>query len=193
MPTGNTRLLDCLRRLINKFFFNQDKTSALLSNNSTLGDNVTLTTTNNEEQVPNDPTYANIWLSIIKTMVMFVGEMDYPNLIFTHWLGYVIFSLFVFLVMIVLMNVLNGLAVRDISRIMEEMDTYHNISIIDTLASTFFLKLVAQEVILFPNIKPQRQTFLKIPIMGQKVNNIGNNFLEWQPAASPLQRTSKRP
>jgi hypothetical protein len=89
---------------------------------------------------------------------------------FTHWLGYLIFALFVFLVIIVLLNVLNGLAVRDISRIMEEMDTYHNISIIETLASTIFLKLAAQEILIYPNIKPHRQTFFKMPIMGQKVN-----------------------
>jgi hypothetical protein len=101
---------------------------------------------------------------------MLVGEFNYSSdLNFTHWLGYVIFALFVFLVVIVLMNVLNGLAVRDISLIMEEMDTYHNISIVETLSSTIFLRLVAQEILIFPNTKPKRQTFLKIPIMGQKV------------------------
>jgi hypothetical protein len=30
-----------------------------------------------------------------------------------------------------------------LSNIMEEMDTYHNVSIIETLASTIFLKLVS--------------------------------------------------
>jgi hypothetical protein len=129
--------------------------------------------------VPVNPLFANLGVSFIKTLVMLVGEFNYSSdLNFTHWLGYVIFALFVFLVVIVLMNVLNGLAVRDISLIMEEMDTYHNISIVETLASTIFLRLVAQEILIFPNTKPKRQTFLKIPIMGQKVrlNNISTRI-----------------
>jgi hypothetical protein len=36
-------------------------------------------------------------------------------------------------------------------------------------SSTIFLKMVAQEVLIYPNIKPQRQTFLKLPMMGKKV------------------------
>lgn len=39
---------------------------------------------------------------------MFIGEMDYNDLVFGHWLGYVIFVLFAFLLIIVLMNILNG-------------------------------------------------------------------------------------
>ena len=54
-------------------------------------------------------------------MVMFVGEMDYTDLQFTHWVGQVIFAFFIFLMIIVLMNILNGLAVSDISKIREEV------------------------------------------------------------------------
>ena len=63
-----------------------------------------------------DPFFANIGLSLVKTVVMFVGEMDYNDLYFTHWLGYLIFMLFVYFLIIVLMNILNGLAVSDIGR-----------------------------------------------------------------------------
>ena len=63
-----------------------------------------------------DPFFANIGLSLVKTLVMFVGEMDYTDLIFSHWLGYLIFILFIYFLMIVLMNILNGLAVSDIGR-----------------------------------------------------------------------------
>ena len=56
-----------------------------------------------------DKIWGSIGYSIVKTLVMFIGEMDYNDLVFGHWLGYVIFILFAFLVVIVLMNILNGL------------------------------------------------------------------------------------
>ena len=59
-------------------------------------------------------------LSLVKTLVMFVGEMDYTDMTFSHWLGQVIFVAFIFLIIIVLMNILNGLAVADIHKIQEE-------------------------------------------------------------------------
>ena len=68
------------------------------------------------EDGSSDPFFANIGLSLVKTLVMFVGEMDYTDLIFSHWLGYLIFILFIYFLMIVLMNILNGLAVSDIGR-----------------------------------------------------------------------------
>ena len=71
-------------------------------------------------------------------------------------------------IIIVLMNVLNGLAVRDIDIMMLNMDTLHNISI-KTLVSSYSLKLVAEEVLIYPNIKPERQTLFKIPIPWTKV------------------------
>ena len=63
-----------------------------------------------------DPIFANIGLSLVKTLAMFVGEMDYNDLSFSHWLGYLIFIMFVYFLIIVLMNILNGLAVSDIGR-----------------------------------------------------------------------------
>ena len=68
---------------------------------------------NDQTQKTTEPEDDKIWssigYSIVKTVVMFIGEMDYNDLIFGHWLGYVIFTLFAFLVVIVLMNILNGL------------------------------------------------------------------------------------
>ena len=63
-----------------------------------------------------DPAFANIGLSLVKTLAMFVGEMDYNDLSFSHWLGYLIFIMLVYFLIIVLMNILNGLAVSDIGR-----------------------------------------------------------------------------
>lgn len=124
-------------------------------------------TTDHEEE--EDLLFGNIGYALVKTLVMFIGEMDYTDLNFTHWLGYVIFVLFAFLLIIVLMNILNGLAVSDIHKIQEEVDTYYHISIVETLASTSFVSLLAEEVILYPNIRPEHPKILGIPIPGLKV------------------------
>ena len=109
-------------------------------------------------------------MALVKTLVMFIGEMDYSDLEFSHWLGYVIFVLFAFLLIIVLMNILNGLAVSDIHKIQEEVDTYYHISIVETLASTSFVSLLVEEVTIFPNIRPEHPKILGIPIPGFKVS-----------------------
>ena len=57
----------------------------------------------------------------MKTVIMFAGEMDYTDINIQHPLGYVLFLLFVFLMVIVLMNLLNGLAVSDIHKIQKEV------------------------------------------------------------------------
>ena len=62
----------------------------------------------------------------IKTIVMFAGEMDYTDIPIKHWMGYVLFLLFVYLMVIVLMNLLNGLAVSDINKIQREVSSYVN-------------------------------------------------------------------
>ena len=74
-----------------------------------------------------------------------------------------------FLLIIVLMNILNGLAVSDIHKIQEEVDTYYHISIVETLASTSFVSLPAEEVTLYPNTRPEHPKILGIPIPGFKV------------------------
>ena len=119
--------------------------------------------------IEGDPYFNSIWLSLVKTLVMFVGEMDYNDFMFRHWLGYVIFVLFVFLLIIVLMNILNGLAVSDINKIQEEVDTYYMISIVESLAYTSFVSLLAQEIILYPNTKPENQKIFGFSIPGYKV------------------------
>ena len=57
----------------------------------------------------------------MKTIIMFSGEMDYTDINITHWMGYLIFAIFVFLMVIVMMNLLNGLAVSDIHKIQKEV------------------------------------------------------------------------
>ena len=65
--------------------------------------------------------FASAILSLEKTIVMvFLGEIDYGDLVFTHEFGKFIFILFIFFVMLVIMNLLNGLAISDIGVIQEE-------------------------------------------------------------------------
>ena len=64
--------------------------------------------------------YASAPLSLIKAVVMMMGEFEANNLL-THmtnnWIGFVLFILFVFLIPMVLLNLLTGVAVSDIQSI----------------------------------------------------------------------------
>ena len=123
-----------------------------------------------ESEDDTDESFGTVGLSLVKTLVMFTGEMDYTDLEFDHWLGYVIFVCFIYLLVIVLMNILNGLAVSDIHKIQEEVDTYFHISIVETLAHTSFVSMLAEEIIISPNIKPEHQSIFGFSIPGFKVS-----------------------
>ena len=62
-------------------------------------------------------------LSIVKTFTMFVGELEFGDLPI-EGPGYIFLLGFVFLIVVVLMNLLNGLAVSDTGIIREEAETY---------------------------------------------------------------------
>ena len=83
--------------------------------------------------------------SFIKTMAMFIGEVDFNNIPVgisyakkdgnvSVLLGYVFVLTFIFMIIMVLMNLLNGLAVTDIVEIIKESETLHQISLINILA-----------------------------------------------------------
>ena len=63
-------------------------------------------------------------LAIIKTFTMFVGELEFGDLPIKSGVGYVFLLTFVFLIVVVLMNLLNGLAVSDTGVIKAEAETY---------------------------------------------------------------------
>ena len=63
-------------------------------------------------------------LSIIKTFTMFVGELEFGDLPIKTGVGYIFLLTFVFLIVVVLMNLLNGLAVSDTGEIRAECETY---------------------------------------------------------------------
>jgi hypothetical protein len=69
--------------------------------------------------------FTNPFASLLQTVVMFTGEFEVSSLSFETlpYTSHVIFLLFVFLVAIVLLNLLNGLAVGDTEKIRREAKT----------------------------------------------------------------------
>jgi ankyrin repeat protein len=68
--------------------------------------------------------FANLPISLLKTIVMFTGEFEASDLSFDTlpYTSHVIFLLFVLLVAIVLLNLLNGLAVNDTGEIRKDAE-----------------------------------------------------------------------
>lgn len=65
-------------------------------------------------------TFGNIISSFMKTLVMFVGELDYDSIkLHRHQLSYFILILFIFFITTVLTNLVNGLAITDIQEIVQ--------------------------------------------------------------------------
>lgn len=81
------------------------------------------------------------WLSLVKTTTMFVGELEFSDIpinLDSHLapLAYVFFLSFVFLIVVVLMNLLNGLAVSDTGLIRDKAEIFSYRSQVETI-STF--------------------------------------------------------
>ena len=73
------------------------------------------------------------FLSVVKTLSMFIGELEFSDIPIDlesslHPLSYIFFLSFVFLIVVVLMNLLNGLAVSDTSVIQEQAEIYSHLS-----------------------------------------------------------------
>ena len=84
------------------------------------------------------------WEALAKTFAMVIGEVDFNNMPIgvsyarrdgnvSTTLGYLFFLLFIFMSVVVLMNLLNGLAVSDISELIADAEVEHQISMIDIL------------------------------------------------------------
>ena len=79
-------------------------------------------------------------LAIVKTFTMFVGELEFGDLPIQTGAGYIFLLVFVFLIVVVLMNLLNGLAVSDTGVIRAEAETYaykSQVEMISYMESTF--------------------------------------------------------
>ncbi len=78
--------------------------------------------------------YPLVTSSLFKTTTMFVGELEFGSIPWTsHPLNNLIFLAFIFLVVVILMNLLNGLAVSDTGLIKEEADIVGKKAMIETI------------------------------------------------------------
>lgn len=67
------------------------------------------------ENIDNGDKSQNIYVSLITSIVMMIGELDASNISFEkNGFSYLVFVLFILFVSIILFNLLNGLAVSDI-------------------------------------------------------------------------------
>lgn len=78
------------------------------------------TANNADENTGNAYDWGKIWLSLFRTFVMSTGELEVSNFQFHTISSYIVFSFFVFVIPIVFFNLLNGLAIEDISVIKKE-------------------------------------------------------------------------
>eukprot|EP00095_Tigriopus_kingsejongensis_P000143 maker-scaffold188_size271682-snap-gene-1.26 protein:Tk00143 transcript:maker-scaffold188_size271682-snap-gene-1.26-mRNA-1 annotation:"transient receptor potential cation channel protein painless" len=79
------------------------------------------------------------WLALVKTSTMFVGEIEFSDIPINLKgplapIGYLFLLAFVFLIVVVLMNLLNGLAVSDTGLIQEEAEIVSYISRVETIS-----------------------------------------------------------
>ena len=83
--------------------------------------------------------FDTLGFSVIKTFTMFVGELEFGDLPIKTGVGYIYLLAFIFLIVVVLMNLLNGLAVSDTGVIRAEAEVYAyktQVEIISYLEST---------------------------------------------------------
>merc|ERR1711997_938599 len=79
------------------------------------------------------------WLALVKTSTMFVGELEFSDIPidvddYLGPLAYLFFLSFVFLIVVVLMNLLNGLAVSDTGLIQNKAEIYSYLSRVETIS-----------------------------------------------------------
>jgi hypothetical protein len=111
--------------------------------------------------------FTNPLISILKTIVMFSGELNTSDLPFDTLPGtsHVIFLLFVFLVAIILLNLMNGLAVGDTEKVRNVAETLSIVARVRLITCIFdvyfalpyflthYLILADEDYVLFPNKK----------------------------------------
>ena len=72
--------------------------------------------------------------ALMKTIIMsLTGEIEFENIEFSTELGKIVFLLFVFFIMLVLVNLLNGLAVSDIALIQKEAEIMSQVSRVELM------------------------------------------------------------
>ena len=115
----------------------------------------------NSKEVPEpeeeDAGFDEIYKVPFKIIAMFVGELDYGALPFnTHQIfNYVTFVLFVYLVVLVMMNLLTGVALTDVEELKNESGdrTWHEIMYKINFIDKVCRKFASAKMLAYPNSK----------------------------------------
>merc|ERR1711962_1196475 len=111
------------------------------------------------------------WTSLVKTTTMFVGELEFSDIpidLDSHLapLAYCFFLSFVFLIVVVLMNLLNGLAVSDTGTIREKAEIFSYRSQVETI-STFESMLLGDPFDFLSNVPVLLSHLPSCSLLGQ--------------------------
>jgi len=80
------------------------------------------------------PFFNHLGLCLVKTFSMFVGELEFSDIPFNSPFSYFFFMTFVFFIVVVLMNLLNGLAVSDTGLIREQAEIHAHVSRVEVIS-----------------------------------------------------------
>jgi hypothetical protein len=94
------------------------------------------------------------FLALIKTWTMFIGEIDFEGLHIkggdiSTTMGYIYLLSFIFMIVIVVMNLLNGLAVSDTQKIVSESKIETETSMIETIKYLEAVSINARNLLIF--------------------------------------------
>merc|ERR1711892_1084783 len=119
--------------------------------------------------------FNKVWLSLVKTTTMFVGELEFSDIPINldsnlAPLAYVFFLSFVFLIVVVLMNLLNGLAVSDTGLIREKAEIFSYRSQVETI-STFESMLLGDPFDFLSNVPAMLSSLPSCSLLRQLYRN----------------------
>ena len=129
------------------------------------------TTNKGEAEAEEDAGFDEIYKVPFKIIAMFVGELDYGALPFnTHQIfNYVTFVLFVYLVVLVMMNLLTGVALTDVEELKNESGdtTWHEIMLKINFIDEVCRNFSSAKMLAYPNCKtfsvyPNRKDKIKL-------------------------------
>ena len=132
------------------------------------------------------------FLSVVKTLTMFVGELEFSDIPINlgsplYPVNYLFFLLFVFLIVVVLMNLLNGLAVSDTGRIREQAEVYAHLSRSSSSSSSFSSSPYSSS-----SSRVETIAYLESVLLGDPFDFLSNvpRLLAWLPPFSLLRQVT---
>ena len=143
--------------------------------------------------------FRNPYHAIMKSSIMFIGEIEFGDLPIQGGdvsvaMSYFFVLMFIFLMVIVLINLLNGLAVGDIIEILEDSKIENQICLIDTIRLFELLYIGEKQKIQFPDERYtcNKNFFLRFIyrfIVPKGIFLFNSNYLKNKTLTFPLRRT----